>query len=845
MKRIITLLVVLLPILAMAQGHPGGGNWGGSNASSHIGVVTGKLVDAENGEALAFANVRLFRFNDILLEGTITDEEGNFEFDKLALANGYLLINYMGYEETKVPITLNKNKKVEYLRKVKVKRSAVSLGEVSINEEKPIYESKMEKIVYNAENDLNESLDDASDVLRKTPLLSVDMDGNVSLRGSRGVKFLVNGKESTFFSGDAASALKMIPAEEVKSVEVITSPTAKYDGEGQAGIINIITKKKEITGFNATVNGSVGTRVNRQSFNLNIGKGKFGISSRGMFRYGWELPGKGFSYRQNTNTGSTEIKLSDTKGQWIGFGGNTEIYYDLNPYNSIVSSIGYRGQNETRKDEARKATYTTEFAGINNKEEISNIIDSLRALNTVDVNSYSESFKFDNSFEWTTDYVKKFADHEDRELRLAFQLGGEVHDDDSKVHQNYVDGLAQELMWNRIDGLPLSKTFQLDYTHPLKDKHTIELGGKYIDRDMLTAYSTVDSLSNIYLQPYEQFDYNQKVTAAYLNSKWQLNKKYSAVVGLRAESTTITGQWNDNEGGEWSLIDNDTLKKPFENSYLTLLPNFIITRQIDMMSSIKASYSKRISRPGIHYINTNSKYTDDNSIEIGNPYLDHSTSHNVEVGYNNFKGKYKGSYFAFVQYSENLVEPRTSLLDTTTLATVTTYENLGKNTSVGLNYYGSVTLGDLSFRAGFNVFTFQTTAESIGAIQYNWNMGGNYDLGRGYKAETWGFFRSPTRTTQGFTPNFSMFSIGFKKDFKNKKGSIGLRFIEPFKQHKDFESELEGDDFYQYSNREVIFRSIGISFKYTFGEMKFKAIKQKTNISNDDLMEEGGGEGGM
>ena len=175
----------------------------------------------------------------------------------------------MGYEEKKVEVTLNRNKKIEYLGKIKVSRSSVKLDEISINEDRPVYETKMEKIVYNAENDLNEGLDDAADVLRKAPLLSVDLEGNVSLRGSQNIKFLVNGKESTFFSGSASEALQMIPAEQVKSVEVITSPTAKYDGEGGAGIINIITQQKQISGFKATVNGSVGTRVNKQSFNVN------------------------------------------------------------------------------------------------------------------------------------------------------------------------------------------------------------------------------------------------------------------------------------------------------------------------------------------------------------------------------------------------------------------------------------------------------------------------------------------------------------------------------------------------------------------------------------------------
>lgn len=830
MKNIIACLLIALPICLSAQRpNMGGGDFRKGNASQHIGVVSGKLVDAEDGSSLSFANVRLFRFNDVLLEGTITDEGGSFQFSKLALANGYLLINYMGYEEKRVDISLNKNKKVEYLGKVKVARSAVNLQEVSIDEEKPIYEAKMEKIVYNAENDLNESLDDATDVLRKTPLLSVDMDGKVSLRGSQNVKFLVNGKESTFFNGTASDALKMIPAEEIKSVEVITSPTAKYEGEGDAGIINIITKKKQIVGFNATVNGSIGTRVNRQSFNLNIGKGKFGISSRAMVRYGWELPGQGFSFRDDYNNQNTLIQLDSTRGQWIGFGGNTEVYYDINPYNSIVSNISYRGNKQTRKNWSQDSLYTYSI-GLEGKNQITAFIDSLRDVGMIDVNRYTDSENFQNSYEWTTDYVKKFSDHEDRELSIAFQLGFNIRDDDTYVLTNQ----ENDTVWNRNDASPLTKVFQLDYVHPIEDKHTIEVGAKYIDRDMISQYSTWDE--GVFTQPYEQFDYNQKVTAAYLSTKWELNKKWGMVAGLRAEHTQISGQWNEQVSGQWIQNEKDT----FQNKYLTLLPNLIFSYKIDMLKSLKFSYSKRLSRPGISYINTNSVSNDPFNIEIGNPYLKASSTHNLEVGYNNFSGKYKGSYYLFAKHSTNLIEPIESIEDG---VTTTRYDNLRQNNSIGINYYGSISFNDLDLRAGFNLYTFQTTKESLGRILYNWNTGGSYDLGKGYKMETWGFFRSPTATSQGSIPSFSMFSIGAKKEFKNKKGSIGLRVIQPFKQYKSFETEINGDGFYKYSNNETLFRSVGISFKYTFGEMKFKAIKNKTNISNDDLMQGGGGEG--
>ena len=194
MKTNLTIFTLFISGLLYAQ-RPNMGGFSGKNASLHNGQISGKLVDAKSGDELAFANVRLFRKNDILMEGTITDEKGAFQFTNLGLADYYFIVNYIGYDETRVDVSLNKNKTFVFLKKVKIDPGAVSLDEVSINEDRQVYESKMEKIVYNAENDLNEGLDDATDVLRKTPLLSVDLEGNVNLRGSSNIKFLVNGKE--------------------------------------------------------------------------------------------------------------------------------------------------------------------------------------------------------------------------------------------------------------------------------------------------------------------------------------------------------------------------------------------------------------------------------------------------------------------------------------------------------------------------------------------------------------------------------------------------------------------------------------------------------------------------
>jgi hypothetical protein len=821
----INLTIVFLFLSSFAFSQPPGVNFGGrgANAAQHNGKISGKLVDAKTGKALPFANVRLFRKNGVLIEGTITNESGVFSFQELGLSPYYFLVNFIGYEETKVELELNKNKTFVYLKKVKVNQSSIALNEVSVLEDKPIYESKMEKIVYNAENDLNESLDDATDVLRKTPLLSVDLDGNVSLRGSSNVKFLVNGKESTFFSSSASDALQMIPADQVKSVEVITSPTAKYEGEGSSGIINIITQQKNIKGFKSSIRGSLGTRVNRQSADINFGTDKFGFSARASARYGWPLSGQQTSYTKDIQNNTTYFQNAQTIGQWIGFGGSSEVYYDFNPYNSIVSSFNLRGNRQTNEEWANDSLYNS-ILGQDYLDEFAFLVS--------DTTRYTNTKNLRYGYEWTTDYVKQFADHEDRELRFAFQLGSDFTDQDNNLYK-YENGLLSQTTINKNDGNPLSYTFQLDYVHPLEDKHTIEIGAKYVNRNLVNQYSNL--LDDVYTIPYEQFDYQQDITALYISSKWELTKDIGLVAGLRAEDTKINGIWKSQTNGEWSSNN----REPFENSYFTLLPNFIISKKIDMMKSLKASYSKRVSRPGIQYLNTNRFNSDEFSISEGNPELKPALTHQLEIGYNSFDRKYKGSYYLFAKRSIDLVE---SFVERDDSVSITRYQNLGTNNSIGLNYYGSISLGDLNLRGGFNLFTFQTTSEDIGRVLYNWNMGGSYDLGKGYKAETYGFFRSPNQTSQGINPGFSMFSVGFKKEFSNKKGSIGLRFTEPFKKYKPFITELEFGDTYYYSQRDVLFRSIGISFKYTFGELKFNSIKENTSIKNDDLMQGGSDE---
>ena len=277
MKRII-FFALIIPFFTLAQERGGGsGSYKGSgkdNSKDYIkGNVSGKIVDSKTGEILEYANISLTNTKwDKIIEGTISDAKGRFSMNKIRTGSYKISVSYLGYEMQSLNFELTKKKPDIKLNDILLISNNEMLSEVKIKEQKPIFESKIDKIVYNAENDMNEGLNDATDVLRKTPLLTVDLEGEVSLRGSKNIKFLVNGKASTFFSSDIATALQMIPADEIKSIEVITSPGAKYDGEGDAGIVNIITKRKVIDGYKSTVNGSFGNRMNKQSVKFKFRK---------------------------------------------------------------------------------------------------------------------------------------------------------------------------------------------------------------------------------------------------------------------------------------------------------------------------------------------------------------------------------------------------------------------------------------------------------------------------------------------------------------------------------------------------------------------------------------------
>ena len=340
-----------------------------------------------------------------------------------------------------------------------------------------------------------------------------------------------------------------------------------------------------------------------------------------------------------------------------------------------------------------------------------------------------------------------------------------------------------------------------------------------------------NALSNI-------FDYNQRVSAAYVSTQFNFPKDFGVLMGLRYEHTGVEGVYEHSHD-------------PFSTSYRNIVPSMILSKKLNMFKTIKLSYSNRIQRPDVHYTNTNISIDDLNNISIGNPELIPSKTHQVELGYNSFKPGLMTSFSLFYKGRYDVVEAFTSLREDNIFET--NYLNTGDNHSLGFNFYGSTTIKEfLTLRGSLDVYTYNMSTSINNtdllrkSLNYNYMINANFALGKRYTFESRAFLHSPRQTIQGERPSFSMISFGFKREFLNKKGSIGIGMIEPFSKYKSFDTTIEGvdedgDRFETMNGYEILFRSLNISFKYRFGKVDFDPIKKKSSIKNDDLLEEDGG----
>ncbi|PHI18101.1 hypothetical protein CEQ90_19660 [Lewinellaceae bacterium SD302] len=805
---------------------PGGGFGGGQ--PSLKGNIKGIVLDDSTGEPVEFATVVLLAGNGrTQLDGQITDEKGAFKMTGLNAGKYVVKINFLGYEDLLIEDLETTPKKPDIdLGDIRISTDAVTLETATVTGESALIENRIDKIVYNADQDATNSGGDATDVLRKVPLLSVDLDGNVSLRGSQNLRILVNGRPSTIFASSVAEALKSIPSDQIKSVEVITTPSARYDGEGSGGIINIITKKKEAQGFTGTVNGSIGNRQNNAGLNLNALLGRFGLNGGVNSFWSWRRDGSLEFLREDLDGSGTVIRTIDQGGvngnRVVGINGNIGAFYDFNAYNSINFTGRYNS------------------FGSYNDSDIDGQLRDLISETTLDFGRTSTTDALRSGFDFTTDYKKTWADKKDKELIFAFQLSGNDSDSENLLDQNGSIPIYQRDINNINDGLNLEYTFQVDYVHPFSEKVKMETGVKSVLRRIESDYTTEVKDSDgapfvVAPELTDLFNYDQDVYAGFLSFNVNLGEKWGLVAGTRYEITEIGGDFRSENPG-------------FENSYQNLLPSIILNRKLNMFSGLKASYTKRIQRPSLFYINPFTAIADPNNLQIGNPELEPEIVEQYELAYNNYIKGVVINASVYYRQTSDLIESFLDVEDNG-IASQTTFLNIGSADNYGFNFFTQATLFKiLTLRGNLNLNIYDGTGvvngEQLNRTANVWNGfgSGSLKMTEKLRIDLFGFFRGQNQTLQGTTPSFGIMSVGLNYDL-SKRTTFGIRAVEPFNETKRFPSDLEGSNFRQSSVFNIPFRSIGISFSHKFGQIDFKAQRRNSRVKNDDQKEnEGGGQ---
>ena len=832
-KYFSSLVLACLCQVAVAQSPSGGGPLASTNAASATvgaavaGSITGTVVDAGTQQPVPYATIALVNpATSKPVDGTMADEQGKFALPKVANGAYQVAISFIGYETKTIDIEVtNSNASID-LGKISINSTAKALQEVRVEGQRAMIEEKVDRTVYNAENDESNKGGDAADVLRKVPMLSVDLDGNVSMRGSQNIKVLINNRPSTITAGSVADALKQIPADMIKSVEVITSPSSKYDAEGSAGIINIVTKKNTLQGGTLSIDTGVGLRGSNLGLNGSYRVGKMGFSLGGFGRMGYNTPG---SFENVQTSASNVIRQQAETNNNMMFGRYTFGWdYDINEKNYLNASVQY-GVRNWRSNQDNLLTQS--FQGDSLLSSTLRDVETTDNSGTVDVNlNYTHTFdKPQHEFSILTQFSRN-----NRTNDFLNQIYGDSGNDLESRLKNINESFNQE------------STIQLDYTNPIAKNQLVEMGVKQIMRQVTSDYETFTAAGT---EPFTKndnvdlsnvFNYNQDVTAGYLSYSLTTANNYSVKAGARYEYTTINANFEESEQG---------VSIP---SYGVLVPSINLSKRLKDGNTIKLAYNHRIQRPSLEFLNPNVQNSNPAFRTVGNPELDPEYTNNYELSYSTYFKTTSLNFSTFVRNTNNSIQAVRQTADDGVLET--TYFNIGQEEAYGGSIFGSINLNNkLTLNGGTDIY-YAVLSNNVddpaqrasnSGVVYNIRAMGNYKLGQGWGIQGFGFYRGSQVQLQGTQGGFGIYSLNLKKEFNEGKGSIGFgaeNFLSPTMKMK---SELTSPTFSQTSTNVMHNMNFKVNLSYRIGKMTADATprRRKKSVNNDDL--KGGGEGGV
>ncbi|WGD34015.1 TonB-dependent receptor [Olleya sp. YS] len=822
MKKLLTFVLLLVAFSLQAQDN--------AEALPKIGTITGNVLDATLNQPLPYVNIIVKDTNNKLITGGITNDNGQFEVNQIPEGSNTVSIEYLGFLPQTKTIVISKDNRTIDLGTINLEEASTNLDEVTIVAETSTIQQKVDRKVITVGKDLTTSGPTASDIMNNLPSVSVDQQtGDISLRGNQNVRVMVDGKLSNI---PAAQLLKQIPSTSIKSIELITNPSAKYNPEGMSGIINIILHKNVKIGFNGNINLGLAYQENAKfnsSIDMNYRNGKVNL-------YG----NYGNNINKNQNYGNI-FRPDDNSEQFFNFLDATEnhlykvgVDFYLNEKNTI-------------------SVFTSQNSSDSSNEGPTNIV-------FYDDQSFNQTQLFftDNSNisrQYNFDYKLDFAkEGHNIELEVDYNRFNQDEDADFRFRgftqtQDYLDF---------VDTDRDLTTVNLDYINPLSDSSKLELGLQALLFDSKIDYSSTGFSANpnqdmtpnngdeFIPTPSTDFDYTRDIFSAYATYGKEL-EKFTYQVGVRLENV------KEQSDAVQLFADTTTEVIPFTNDYFQLYPSAFFTYSPTEKNSYQFSYSRRVDRPGVGQVNPIREWSTPLISSFGNQNLQPQFTNSFETNYT--RQLEKGSITAGVFY--RIIEDeinRAVFIDRNNLnRIILTFDNFNNNSSYGIELSSNYRPTKWwSFNGSFDLYS-QTqngitevlnapietaTADDIitqklavDNVAWNLRMFNNFKVTKTLSLSAFGFYRGQNKGIQFTMKPMYFVNLGARQSFADGKGSFSLNFNDVF---DTMQFAFEGDNpFRQTGAFNWESRTIFAGLSYRFGGGNYRAKSRKQRDKNE------------
>lgn len=785
--------------------------------------VKGILLDSLSNEGEPYSTIRIsLKSNPAKpLKLAVTGVDGKFS-ERLTVPGTYL-INFTSVGKTSVQkeFTISADKKNIDLGKVLIAEATEMLKGVEVVAQKPLVKAEIDKVTYSMEDDPDAKTNTTLEMLRKVPLVTVDGEDKIQVNGSSNFKVHVNGKPNNMMSNNPTEVLRSMPANSIKSIEVITEPGAKYDAEGVGGILNIITVGGGMEGYTVTLNaGASNTRLYGGGYGT-VQAGKFTVT--GNYSYNYQGSRNAYDDSHREDFVSEDNKFLDSHKTSKSFGnfqfGSLEGSYEIDTLNLITFSMNLMKGDFTNKQNG--ITEMTDYM----HHPVYNY--GSFGKNKSGFGEVGANLDYQHSFRKKGEYI-------------TFSYRFSNSPNNSEGNTSYKDTIDVPYLlqdqYFKNDASTQEHTVQLDYTNPLTSMHSIESGVKYIFRRNKSdgKYYLADKAGTYEYNGDKstEYDHKQDILAAYLG--YQLKyKKLGGKAGIRYEHTFMDADYkNKNEH--------------FDAQFDDVVPSLMFSYQLSPSQNLRASYNMRISRPGIWYLNPFTDTSNPTTISYGNPDLESEKAHSFSLTFGSFSQKFNVNASVNYSFVNNGIEQYSFMKDGVMNST---FDNIGKNKNINLSLFLN---WNLSPKTRFNINGRGAYVDyrSLGLDLKNHGFEGNI-FGSFQQTLPWelrlslnGGGGTPHVSLQGKRSSFYYYAIGFSRSFlKEKRLTVSINTSNIFDDYFSFKNNIHTSTFHSTTITRVPIRYYGFNLSWRFGELKAQVKKAARSINNDDLKSGGSNAG--